>query len=114
MRQSLFLAICVLLYANVKVTAQITATKVSNEYFSAAAWRNIGLFGGGRSTAVTGVSNKPTLFYMGSTGGGIWKTTDTGHTWQNISDGFFRGSVGFVGSVPVSKSDNNVMYLEMR
>ena len=110
MRQSLFLAICVLLYANVKVTAQITATKVSNEYFSAAAWRNIGPFGGERSTAVTGVSNKPTLFYMGSAGGGIWKTTDTGHTWQNISDGFFGESVG---SVLVSKSDNNVMYLEM-
>jgi photosystem II stability/assembly factor-like uncharacterized protein len=110
MRQYLFLAICALLSANVKVNAQKNATKVSNEYFSAVAWRNIGPFRGGRSAAVTGVSNKPTLFYMGATGGGVWKTTDAGNTWQNISDGFFGGSVG---SVAVSKSDNNVIYVGM-
>ena len=45
---------------------------------------------------------------MGSTGGGVWKTTDAGNTWQNISDGFFGGSVG---AVAVSESDNNVIYV---
>ena len=110
MRKYLFLAICVLLSVNVKVNAQKNATKVSNEYFSAVEWRNIGPFRGGRSAAVTGVSNKANLFYMGATGGGVWKTTDAGNTWQNISDGFFGGSVG---SVAVSKSDNNVIYVGM-
>jgi photosystem II stability/assembly factor-like uncharacterized protein len=110
MKKYLFLAICILLSVNVKVNAQKNATKVSNEYFSAVTWRNIGPFRGGRSAAVTGVSNKANLFYMGATGGGVWKTTDAGNTWQNISDGFFGGSVG---SVAVSESDNNVIYVGM-
>ena len=110
MRKYLFLAICLLMSVNVKVNAQKNATKVSNEYFSAVTWRNIGPFRGGRSAAVTGVSNKANLFYMGATGGGVWKTTDAGNTWQNISDGFFGGSVG---SVAVSESDNNVIYVGM-
>ncbi len=71
-------------------------------------WRNIGPFRGGRSAAVTGVKGKANLFYMGSTGGGVWKTTDAGNTWQNISDGFFGGSVG---SIAVSEWDNNVIYV---
>jgi photosystem II stability/assembly factor-like uncharacterized protein len=110
MRKYLFLAICILLFVNVKVNAQKNATKVSNEYFSAVTWRNIGPFRGGRSAAVTGVSNKTNLFYMGAAGGGVWKTTDAGNTWQNISDGFFGGSVG---SVAISESDNNVIYVGM-
>ncbi len=70
-------------------------------------WRCIGPFRGGRSAAVTGVEGKPMLFYMGSTGGGVWKTTNGGSTWENISDGYFGGSVG---SIAVSESHNNVIY----
>ncbi|WP_435415452.1 VPS10 domain-containing protein [Polaribacter aestuariivivens] len=110
MKKFIFLAICMIFSANAKVNAQKNANKVSNEYFSAVEWRNIGPFRGGRSAAVTGVSNKANLFYMGATGGGVWKTTDAGNTWQNISDGFFGGSVG---SVAVSESDNNVIYVGM-
>ena len=110
MKKLFFLAICVFLATNAKVNAQKKSTKVSDEYFSALKWRNIGPFRGGRSAAVTGVSGKANLFYMGSTGGGVWKTTDAGGTWQNISDGFFGGSVG---AVAVSKSDNNVIYVGM-
>ncbi|MGK0453221.1 MAG: photosystem II stability/assembly factor-like uncharacterized protein [Paraglaciecola sp.] len=110
MKKILFLAICIFLSASVKVNAQKIATKVSDEYFSAMKWRNIGPFRGGRSAAVAGVSNKANLFYMGSTGGGVWKTNDAGNTWQNISDGFFGGSVG---AVAVSESDNNVIYAGM-
>ena len=108
MKKILFLAICIFLSASVKVNAQKIATKVSDEYFSAMKWRNIGPFRGGRSAAVVGVSNKANLFYMGSTGGGVWKTNDAGNTWQNISDGFFGGSVG---AVAVSESDNNIIYV---
>ena len=53
-------------------------------------WRNIGHFRGGRSVASTGVVNAASTFYMGSTGGGVWKTEDNGMHWKNISDGFFK------------------------
>ena len=110
MKKILFLAVCIFFSANAKVNAQKKVTQVSNDNFSAVKWRNIGPFRGGRSAAVTGVADKANLFYMGSTGGGVWKTTDAGSTWQNISDGFFGGSVG---AVAVSESDNNVMYVGM-
>ncbi|MAX69678.1 MAG: glycosyl hydrolase, partial [Flavobacteriaceae bacterium] len=76
--------------------------------YSALEYRLIGPFRGGRSAAVTGVPNKPNLFYFGATGGGIWKTTNGGREWENISDGFFGGSIG---SIAVSKSDPNVIYV---
>ncbi len=75
--------------------------------FSAIKWRSIGPYRGGRSAAVTGVTGKPNLFYMGATGGGVWKSTDGGNNWENISDGFFGGSIG---AVAVSEYDNNVIY----
>ena len=71
-------------------------------------WREIGPYRGGRSCAVTGVPGKENLFYFGSTGGGIWKTTDGGRSWANISDGYFGGSIG---AIAVSESDNNVIYV---
>ena len=52
-------------------------------------WRNIGPFRGGRSVAVAGVPNNPQLYFMGSTGGGLWKTNDAGLSWENISDNYF-------------------------
>jgi photosystem II stability/assembly factor-like uncharacterized protein len=76
------------------------------KYTEAIEWREIGPYRGGRSCAVTGVSGKDNLFYFGSTGGGIWKTLDGGRSWENISDGFFGGSVG---AIAVSESDNNVI-----
>jgi len=78
------------------------------KYYDATEWRHIGPFRGGRSCAVTGVSNHPLLYYFGSTGGGVWKTQDGGQSWSNISDGFFGGSIG---SIEVSKSDPNVIYV---
>jgi photosystem II stability/assembly factor-like uncharacterized protein len=76
--------------------------------YDALDYRLIGPFRGGRSAAVTGVPNKPNLYYFGATGGGIWKTTDGGRSWGNISDGFFGGSIG---AISVSKSDPNVLYV---
>jgi photosystem II stability/assembly factor-like uncharacterized protein len=70
-------------------------------------WRLLGPFRGGRSCAVTGVPGKPNLYYFGSTGGGVWKTEDGGGSWQNISDGFFGGSIG---SLAVSESDPTIIY----
>ncbi|NNF05114.1 MAG: glycosyl hydrolase, partial [Rhodothermales bacterium] len=71
-------------------------------------YRLVGPYRGGRSAAVTGVPGKPDLYYMGATGGGVWRTTDAGESWENISDGFFGGSIG---AVAVSEWDNNVIYV---
>ena len=71
-------------------------------------WRSIGPYRGGRSAAVTGVPGKPNLYYFGSTGGGVWRSTDAGNSWECISDGYFGGSIG---AVAVSEWDNNVIYV---
>ena len=76
--------------------------------YQALEYRSIGPFRGGRSAAVTGVPGQPMTFYFGGTGGGVWKTTDGGQTWKNISDGFFGGSIG---AVAVSDWDPNVIYV---
>ena len=85
-----------------------TAQKMPVEMLDAVEWRNVGPFRGGRSAAVTGVAGKPNLYYFGATGGGVWRTTDGGRNWKNISDGYFGGSVG---SIAVSESDPNVIYV---
>ncbi|WP_041497358.1 WD40/YVTN/BNR-like repeat-containing protein [Nonlabens marinus] len=80
----------------------------AQKYYESQEFRLLGPFRGGRSAAVTGVPGKPNLFYFGSTGGGVWKTTDGGRTWSNISDGYFGGSIG---AVSVAPSDHNVIYV---
>ncbi|MGD8347083.1 MAG: hypothetical protein PVI83_07535, partial [Lysobacterales bacterium] len=72
-------------------------------------WRHIGPWRGGRVTAVTGVPGKPNLYYMGATGGGVWKTENAGRTWENLSDDYFK--VGTIGAVAVAESDHNVVYV---
>ncbi|HEX5166607.1 MAG TPA: glycosyl hydrolase [Thermomicrobiales bacterium] len=74
-------------------------------------WRSIGPHRGGRVVAVAGdVSNRET-FYMGACAGGVWKTTDGGVIWRNVSDGFFKTAA--VGAIAVSESDPNVIYAGM-
>ena len=82
-----------------------------NTYLEPVRLRNIGPFRGGRSTGSSGVVGDPLTYYMGTTGGGLWKTTDAGNTWANISDGFFK--TGSVGTVTVSESHPNVVYVGM-
>lgn len=74
-------------------------------------WRCIGPFRGGRSVCASGVKGDPLTYYMGTTGGGVWKTTNAGHQWKNISDGFFK--TGSVGAIAVSTSHPNVVYVGM-
>jgi photosystem II stability/assembly factor-like uncharacterized protein len=75
-------------------------------------YREIGPFRGGRVTAVAGVDSQPNVFYFGSVGGGVWKTTDAGNSWQPISDGQPFGT-GDVGAIAVSDSDPNILYVGM-
>ena len=58
---------------------------IDQVYLKSLTWRNIGPFRGGRSAAVTGVPGKPNLYYFGSTGGGVWRTTDAGNSWENTN-----------------------------
>lgn len=76
--------------------------------YNALTFRSIGPYRGGRSAAVAGVPGQPFTYYFGATGGGVWKTTDAGQTWRNVSDGFFGGSIG---AVAVSAWDPNVVYV---
>ena len=71
-------------------------------------WRSIGPYRGGRSATVTGSTNSKSTYYFGATGGGVWKTTNSGVTWKNISDGYFGGSIG---AVTASESDPNIIYV---
>ena len=71
-------------------------------------YRLVGPFRGGRAGTVSGVATNPNLYYMGTAGGGVWKTKDAGSTWENISDGYFGGSIG---ALAVSESDPNIIYV---
>ena len=72
-------------------------------------FRNIGPFRGGRVTTVTGVPQRKLEFYIGATGGGVWKSTDAGHNWINVSDGFF--ATGSIGSIRVAPSNPDVVWV---
>ncbi len=72
-------------------------------------WRNVGPHRGGRVTAVSGVRTQPNVFYMGATGGGVWKSDDYGLNWRPISDG--QIATGSIGSIAVADSDPNIVYV---
>ncbi len=76
----------------------------------ALSWRNIGPWIGGRVVAVTGVPNDANLFYMGAVDGGIWKSTDYGNRWINISDGTLPGSSNSIGALAVAQSNPRIIY----
>jgi photosystem II stability/assembly factor-like uncharacterized protein len=78
------------------------------ERFGGMRFRSIGPYRGGRVCAVTGVRGQPATFYAGSTGGGVWKTSDGGTTWEPISDRDF--TTGSIGAIAVAPSDANVVY----
>jgi photosystem II stability/assembly factor-like uncharacterized protein len=77
--------------------------------YDALEWRSIGPFRGGRSVAVAGASSQPNVYYMGATGGGVWKTVDGGMTWLPVSDEYL--GAGSVGGIAVAPSDPNVVYV---
>ena len=104
----IFSVLTAILFALPVQAQKKTFKTIQSEFLENLTWRNLGPFRGGRSCAVTGVPGKPNLFYFGSTGGGVWRTTDAGNTWESISDGFFGGSIG---AIAISESDHNVIYV---
>lgn len=98
-------------FSNSSLQAQKHAETHLDSLYSDLKFRNIGPFRGGRSVAASGVTSDPMTYYMGTCGGGVWKTTDAGISWKNISDGYFN--TGSVGAVEVAPSDPNVIYVGM-
>ena len=110
-RLLLFTIFCLLVGHSLAQTPQITSPDDLSNIFKPIKWRSIGPFRGGRANAASGVVRDPKTYYMGSTGGGVWKTDDMGISWRNISDGFFK--TGSVGAIAVSEGDPNVVYVGM-
>jgi len=92
-------------------TTAAQESRVDPTLFQGMEWRNIGPFRGGRSVAVAGVPADPFTYYFGGVGSGVWKTTDAGRTWENVSDTTFGTSS--VGAIAVAESDPNVIYVGM-
>ena len=103
----LFIALLVFLLIPAPSFAQEAPTL--SEQFSDLSFRYVGPSRGGRVTAVAGHRAHPRTFYMGATGGGVWKTTDGGTNWHNISDGFFE--TGSIGSIDVADSNPDIVWV---
>ncbi|WP_339810929.1 glycosyl hydrolase [uncultured Imperialibacter sp.] len=100
-----FGAVLLAILANFPLHAQPSEKQI----YQAFQFRNVGPTRGGRVTTVTGVPSEPGTFYMGATGGGVWKTTDYGINWKNISDGYF--ATGSIGAIRVAATDPNIIYV---
>ena len=102
------------LVARSATTGETTAQSASSntldpKLYQDLRWRNAGPTRGGRVTAIAGVRSQPCTYYMGPTGGGIWKTDDCGVEWTPISDG--QLSTGSIGSIDVSESNPNIVWV---
>ncbi len=87
----------------------LTLTADAQSSWESLEYRSVGPARGGRVTAVAGVAAEPGTFYLGATGGGVWKTTDYGTVWKNISDGYF--STPSIGAIKVAQNDPNILYV---
>lgn len=109
--QKIFLFLSCLLSAVAfaqKKSGSATTGGSTDAMFSKVKYRLVGPFRGGRSAAVAGSYKNRNTFYFGATGGGVWKTTDGGSNWKNISDKYFGSTIG---AVAVAPSDENVIYV---
>jgi photosystem II stability/assembly factor-like uncharacterized protein len=102
-----FFSILFVDHSGIQVQAQDNMV-YDTSLFSGLEYRMVGPYRGGRSTAVAGFIDEPYTFLQGSSGGGIWRTTDAGTSWHNISDGFFGGSIG---AVAIAEADPNIIYV---
>jgi len=105
----LIFIVCVMSFLCLGVVSNLEA--IETDYLKVLKWRSIGPHRGGRVIAVAGHPTKEKVFYFGGTGGGVWKTEDSGDTWRNISDKYFK--TGSVGAIAVSRGNPNVIYVGM-
>lgn len=91
------------------VAAILSSVPAAAQTWDALEYRNVGPTRGGRVTAVAGTVAAESTFYMGASGGGVWKTTDYGETWHNVSDGYF--DTPSIGDISISQTDPNIVYV---
>ena len=101
---------CTILLATV-AGSQTSGPLTTQTLISKMKWRSIGPYIGGRVITVAGVPSKPDLFYAGAVGGGVWRSTDEGVEWKNITDGHLPGPSPSIGAVAVAESDPNIIYV---
>jgi photosystem II stability/assembly factor-like uncharacterized protein len=97
--------------ANSEATKASSQPKAVESLLRAMTWRCAGPPRGGRVVTVAGDPTNPAVFYFGACAGGVWKTTDAGLTWKNVSDGFFK--TASVGALAMAPSDPNIIYAGM-
>ena len=97
-----------LLLLSAILTSPFSFTQDLSSVFEDVKYRNIGPFRGGRSVSSVWVLDNPQTYYMGTVGGGLWKTTNSGGEWFNISDDYFKTSS--VGAIAVAESDSKIIY----
>ena len=113
MKKAFLLVVIALITVNLSAQRKNKATEnpytahVDSVFFKNLKYRLVGPFRGGRADAVAGSYDDKNTFYFGATGGGVWKTTDGGSNWKNVSDGFFGGSIG---AVAVAPSASRIVY----
>src|SRR5262245_45299169 len=90
------------------VAPMVIGQQYDSSLYSGLRWRMIGPFRAGRTNSVSGVIGQPDTFYMGSVGGGVWKTTNSGRTWNEIFDSASSASIGAIGVAP---SNPDVVYV---
>jgi len=92
-----------------KILVLFSTTVLLSQDFGALKYRSVGPERGGRVTTVTGTRLEPGTFYLGASGGGVWKSTDYGNSWTNVSDGFFE--TPSIGAIEIAANDPNVVYV---
>lgn len=110
MKRLLAAAIAVSLAGSPVITPAAGSSSPAQQLMSKMRWRNIGPFLAGRVVAVAGVAGNPNVFYMGTVQGGVWKSTDRGLSWTNITDGKIPHIASSIGALAVAPSNPNVIY----
>jgi photosystem II stability/assembly factor-like uncharacterized protein len=113
-RQLMIILAAVSFSTGLAVLAQLTGGQYPDNLLAGLKWRDVGPMRGGRTYGVAGHASQPDTFYMGSVGGGVWKTENSGRTWFPISDSTSTGGgipIGSIGAIAVAPSNANIVYV---